>query len=249
MRFSRGLVVLVVALWAPVSATAAPSFAVLPARAAAVTYQFAMTPPMAIDAEGNGGTISLHRGADGTTVTITVTTPGRAPVSYRGSVAGDGTISVGAVRQWLTALNEVIAISREANSAAPAGRLWSSSTILRDRAGETAVQVPLKVLVVSNKSAADGRDVQLVAAGGLHSAVHETTSITTPRVSLYMRVAGHFIGGTLQDAAGTLEGALVNGAADVRPDASREAMAQVPTGAARSGELVWTLKLVPSLSQ
>jgi hypothetical protein len=155
MQFSAWCIAaLTVALWVPVAASAAPSMAVLPAGASSVTYQFALTPPVALDAEGNGGTISLQRGADGGSVTISVTTPGRAPVSYKGVVEDDGTISVGAVRQWLTALNEVIAISRQASSSPPVGQLWNSSTIFRDRSGEAAVQVPLKVVVVSDKTAA-----------------------------------------------------------------------------------------------
>ncbi|HTV74858.1 MAG TPA: hypothetical protein VME66_14265 [Candidatus Acidoferrales bacterium] len=225
------------------AATSAPALAVLPFDAqATVTYRFDM--PGASGVEGNGGTIVLQR-TDDSTVAVTVTTPGTsAPASYKATIQKDGTLGVGAVRPWCTALNEVIAISRDATANLEAGQMWSSTTTLQSASGDASVDVPLKVLVASRADSATGEQIQLMAAGGLHAVVRETSSVASPRVALYLQLAGHFLNGFLQDASGNMTGSMVNGVASKDPGESPSGLGATVQGGANGGGIGWTLTLV-----
>jgi hypothetical protein len=240
------LAALAFTLIAPVAAGAdvppipSPALSVVPGDTQAVTYRFECPSKSGLDIEGNGGTIVLAH-VDDKNVAITVTTPGNAaPISYKGTIQKDGTISVGVVREWLTALNEVVAISRGANSAPSAGTMWDSSTSLSSHSGRAQVEVPLRVLVAS----ASGPDVQLMAAGGLHAVVRDASSIAAPRVSLYLQIAGHFINGSLRDAAGSLSGSMLNDGV-VNTVVGARANSIGGAGGANSGQTAWSLTLVP----
>jgi hypothetical protein len=229
------------------TATSAPALLVLPAAAQTITYQFSCPPHGGLDIEGNGGTIAL-RTIDAKNVAVTVTTPGHdAPISYKGTIGDDGTISVGVVREWLTALNEVIAISHGATDAVSAGNGWDSSTIIASRSGEAQIAVPLRVLVASTTSSGSGRDVQLMAAGGLHALVRDASSIAAPRVALYLQIADHFVDGSLKDAAGAMSGSMISsGVATKGSDSSMDAIGGSVAGGANAGQEMWTLTLVPA---
>jgi hypothetical protein len=234
----------------PAVATQAQALVVVPAQAQSVTYQFTCPPHSGLDIEGNGGTIALQT-IDAKNVAVTVTTPGHdAPISYKGTIADDGTISVGVVREWLNALNEVIAISHGATNAVSAGNGWDSSTMLSSRSGEAQIAVPLRVLVASTTSSGAGRDVQLMAAGGLNGTVRDASSIAAPRVALYLQIADHFVNGSLKDAAGAMSGSMIgNGVVTKGSDSSMSSIGGSVAGGANSGQGTWTLTLVPTASQ
>jgi hypothetical protein len=238
-------VVLILSLCtASAAATTTPVLAVLPVESqGSITYAFAMPGGNAV--EGNGGTIVLQR-TDDSTLAVTVTTPGSDRLSYKGTIRDDGTVDIGAVRPWLTALNEVIAISRDATANPTAGQMWTSSATLEASSGDASVDVPLKVLVASRAVSGTGEQVQLMAAGGLHAVVRETTSVASPRVTLYLQLAGQFLNGSLQNASGNMSATMINGANTKDPGENPTAWGSTVQGGANGGGIGWTLTLVPA---
>jgi hypothetical protein len=233
----------------PATATSAPELVVVPAQTQTITYQFACPPHGGLDIEGNGGTIVMQT-IDTKNVAITVTTPGHdAPIVYKGRIGDDGTLSIGVVRQWLMAVNEVIAMSHGATEAVSAGNGWDSSTMIASHSGEARIAVPLRVLVASTTSSGSGRDVQLMAAGGLHATVRDASSIAAPRVALYLQIASHFVNGSLADAAGSMAGSMIgNGVMTLGSGAGSQAIGSAVGGGANAGQITWTLTVVPPTS-
>ncbi|HEY0797898.1 MAG TPA: hypothetical protein VGD50_02050, partial [Candidatus Baltobacteraceae bacterium] len=178
--------------------------------------------------------------------TVVVITPGAArPATYQGTIGPDGSIDLPVIRPWLLALNDAIATTRGAIDSAGVGNAWTSSTVLPSNDGEASVVIPLKVIVTSKMASATATQLSLAAAGGLHAIVHETGSIATPHVALYLRLNANFVNGMLQVSEGSLQGSMTNGAVTGHSDDSA-VTAQSAGQAGKGGEAEWSLSLAPA---